>query len=157
VSGDGRLRLRRDVLAAARDLVPAATAASVFGVPDRPSADVLLGLDPPLPPLPPLPPVPGSKAEVALLHQWQARSVLLAVSPNAIHCCDWDDWTGPGREVARFGILDTTTNVERYQRTVRLTLTHHDGYLLRLVGTVSRWSPYGRATRQVLQALGHAA
>jgi len=155
MSGTGRLQLRRDLLAAARSIVPVATAASVFGVPDRASADVLLGLDAPLPPLPPLPPVPGSKAEVALLQQWQARTVLLAVSPTALHCCDWDDWTGPNREVARFGILDTTTNVERWQRTVRLTLAHHDGYLLRLVGTESRWSPYGRATRQVLQALGH--
>jgi hypothetical protein len=150
----GRLRLQRDPLGAARGLLPTAAAASVFGVPDRGAADRLLDVDAPLPPLPAAPPVPGSKEDIALLQQWQARQVLLVVSPAAVHCCDWDDWTGPRREVARLARLDTSTEVERWRSAVRVTLLHHDGYRLQLVGSASRWSPFGRATRRVLAELG---
>jgi hypothetical protein len=91
---------------------------------------------------------------VAPIVPWLPVLLLVAVSEDAVHVCDWDDAHGTERELARFGRSTTAVSIDSYRRSRRLTLTDDaTGYRLPLTATVSRLNLYGSGARQVLAAL----
>lgn len=125
----------------------AVSAAGVFGILDRPTATALVGeraveasaqaLARPGAPALPLP-----------------TSVLIAVSDEWIHVCDWDAEVGTGAELARLNRATATMAVQEYQTARRILLSDQaTGYRLVLTATVSGFSPYGAGAKAVLGLL----
>ena len=156
-----------DALASARAVMPSVEvrAAAVFGVQDRAMAVGLLGearvaqivaslAAPPAEPPNPQTRTGRAVAAVTALQPWVAVPVLLAVSDDAVHLCDWDQREGAVREVARFPSADLAVAVEAHTSARRVTLVdRRSGYRIALTGSVSRLSPRSAEVRGALAAL----
>jgi hypothetical protein len=148
---------------AARMLLPGAQilAAGVFGVQDQAVAGGLLGVHAVRGSIDSLVGAPGRREprpEVAAAQAHLAVSIMVAVSPQSIHICRWDERGRAIAEVARFPRGAVTVGVDQYRAASRVSLTdQRTGYRLVLTGTGSRLNPHGRGVRAVLRSLSSGA